>query len=183
MKALLAKIQAAKKEIAATKMKKAGYNEYSKYNYFTPEQVKQLVEDACFSNGIFCKFDLIRNELGITGQLTLIDLDTAKEISYFMASAIPQITATNATQQLGGAMTFTERYLKMTAFGIADNTMDFDAHNNTKPAVKLPDLKPSTKQWMDVVKALKNGYKMEDVRKKYTVSDEAEVNLKTEAEI
>jgi hypothetical protein len=71
----------------------------------------------------------------------------------------------------------------MTAFGIADNTLDFDAHNNTKSAVKLPDLKPSTKQWMDVVKALKNGYKMEDVRKKYTVSDEAEINLKTEAEI
>jgi chaperonin GroEL len=37
----------AKKYIAETKVKKAGKNEFSKYDYFTPEQIAQLVYDAC----------------------------------------------------------------------------------------------------------------------------------------
>ena len=53
-----------------------------------------------------------------------------------MASAIPDITATNAAQQLGGCMTYTERYLKMTAFGIVDNSLDPDTTENTESTVK-----------------------------------------------
>ena len=62
-----------------------------------------------------------------------------------MASAIPEIKATNVAQQLGGCSTYTERYMKQSMFGITDNQLDFDTTENTKkqaepkPATKAPD--------------------------------------------
>ena len=65
-----------------------------------------------------------------------------------MASAIPDIKAANISQQLGSAVTYTERYLKMSVFGIVDNNLDFDSKNESKnenkPAAKVID----EKQWL-----------------------------------
>jgi len=121
------KMQQAKKHIKETKLKKAGFNSFSQYHYFTPEQIEQLVHDACEALGLFTKFDLIRNELGVYGLLSVIDAETADTLEYNMATAIPEIKATNIAQQLGGCATYTERYLKQTAFGISENVLDFDA--------------------------------------------------------
>ena len=55
------------------------------------------------------KFDLKRNELGVFGVLTIFDLETGENIDYIMATAIPEIKATNIAQQLGGGGTYTER--------------------------------------------------------------------------
>jgi hypothetical protein len=49
-----------------------------------------------------------------------------------MASDIPSIKATNISQQLGGAMTYTKRYMLMNAFDIVDNNLDFDNTKNTE---------------------------------------------------
>ena len=62
----------------------------------------------------------------------MFDIDTGNSIEYIMATAIPEIKATNIAQQLGGCVTYTERYLKMSAFGIVDNNLDPDTTNNTK---------------------------------------------------
>ena len=120
------KINKCRVSIKNTTLKKAGYNDYSNYSYFTPEQVDELVFKACQENDLFDRFDLVRNELGIDGILTIVDLDSGKSETFTMASDIPVLKATNITQQLGGAMTYTERYLKMSVFGIKDNTLDFD---------------------------------------------------------
>lgn len=136
MKELLKKLQSAKAQIKATKLKKAGFNDYSKYYYFLPEQIEQLVYDACNDNGLFTKFDLVRNEHGETGCLTIFDIESGETINYEMATAIPEIKATNVAQQLGGCVTYTERYLKMSAFGISENTLDFDTPQKTKPTTQ-----------------------------------------------
>lgn len=136
MKELLKKLQSAKAQIKATKLKKVGFNDYSKYYYFLPEQIEQLVYDACNDNGLFTKFDLIRNEHGETGCLTIFDIESGETINYEMATAIPEIKATNVAQQLGGCVTYTERYLKMSAFGISENTLDFDTPQKTKPTTQ-----------------------------------------------
>lgn len=118
-------------------LKKSGRNTFSKYDYYTPEQVAELVTGACHEVGIFPKFDLIRNELGITGKLSIYDIESESEpVVFEMASAIPEIKATNTSQQLGGAMTYTKRYLLMNAFDIVDNNLDFDTTENTKSQVK-----------------------------------------------
>lgn len=132
MKELLNKLAAAKAEIKATKLKKEGKNTFSNYEYFTPSQIEFLVANACHANKLLTKFDLIRNELGVYGRLTVYDLESGDSLSTEMASAIPEIKATNIAQQLGGCVTYTERYLKMSIFGITDNQLDFDTTENTK---------------------------------------------------
>lgn len=131
MKELLRKMAAAKIEIKDTKVKKEGTNTFSKTDYFTPSQIEFLVATACFTNGLMTKFDLVRNELGVYGILTIYDVDSGASLEYTMATAIPEIKATNIAQRLGGCVTYTERYLKMSAFGITDNKLDFDTTENT----------------------------------------------------
>jgi hypothetical protein len=130
MKELLKKIAQAKKEIKESKLKKEGKNTYSNYEYFTPSQIEYLVQSVCNSNQLMTKFDLKRNELGVFGVLTIFDLETGDSLNFEMATAIPEIKATNIAQQLGGCVTYTERYLKTSAFGITDNNLDFDSQDN-----------------------------------------------------
>ena len=145
MKELLNKLASAKAEIKATKLKKEGKNTFSNYEYFTPSQIEFLVASACHNNKLLRSFDLIRNELGVYGRLTVYDLESGEKLTAEMASAIPEIKATNIAQQLGGCVTYTERYLKMSLFGITDNQLDFDTTENTKkqaetkPAKKAPE--------------------------------------------
>ena len=152
MKELLNKLAAAKAEIKATKLKKEGENTYSKYSYFTPSQIEFLVATACYNNKLLTAFDLIRNDLGVYGRLTIYDLESGEKLTTEMASAIPEIKATNIAQQLGGCVTYTERYLKMSLFGITDNQLDFDTTENTKKqaepktATKAPEEPKVTEQ-------------------------------------
>jgi len=136
------KIAAAKAQIGATKLKKEGRNKFSEYDYFTPGQIEKLVEQVCNTNKLLTKFDLKRNELGVYGELTIYDLESEDFLVYTMASAIPEIKATNIAQQLGGCVTYTERYLKTSAFGITDNNLDFDVtpkpETKTNPAPAAP---------------------------------------------
>ena len=142
MKELLNKLASAKAEIKATKLKKEGKNTYSNYEYFTPSQIEFLVASACHNNKLLTSFDLIRNELGVYGRLTVYDLESGEKLTAEMATAIPEIKATNIAQQLGGCVTYTERYLKMSLFGITDNQLDFDTTENTK---KQAEPKPTKK--------------------------------------
>lgn len=146
MKELLNKLASAKAEIKATKLKKEGKNTFSNYEYFTPSQVELLVATACHNNKLLTSFDLIRNELGVYGRLTVYDLESGEKLTTEMASAIPEIKATNIAQQLGGCVTYTERYLKMSLFGITDNQLDFETTENTKKQAEPEPTKKAPKQ-------------------------------------
>lgn len=120
----------AKKHIATQTTKKSGKNAFSKYDYFTPEQVDALVLAACDHAQLDFHFDLREDSFGIYGELRVVNLDDPSDfIFYTQRSAIPEIKATNRTQQYGGAMTYTRRYMLQNVFCIADNKLDFD-HNN-----------------------------------------------------
>lgn len=136
MKEILKKLFDAKKIIASKKIVKKGVNKFSGYRYFTPEQVKELVDEACFETGLITQFVMKRNELGITAFLYIYDVESGQKLEFEMPVEIPKITATNVAQQIGGAMTYAERYLKMTAFGITDDSLDYDTTENTKETVK-----------------------------------------------
>ena len=146
MKELLNKLASAKAEIKATKLKKEGKNTYSNYEYFTPSQIEFLVATACHNNKLLTSFDLIRNELGVYGRLTVYDLESGEKLTAEMATAIPEIKATNIAQQLGGCVTYTERYLKMSLFGITDNQLDFDTTENTKKQAETEPTKKAPEQ-------------------------------------
>jgi len=146
---LVEKLANAKREIKETKLKKEGENKFSNYKYFTPSQIELLVQQSCFNNRMVTKFDLLRDSLGVYGTLTIFDLDSEENLVFTMASAIPEIKATNIAQQLGGAMTYTERYLKTSAFGITDNNLDFDNHDNTKKEVVKKEIVITDLDWIN----------------------------------
>jgi len=187
------KIQNCRASIKASDLEKLGWNEFSHYKYYTPEQVNKFVYDTCLSEKLFCKFDLNRDAYGLYGLLTIINLEDTKEVLIWKATTeMPIITATNASQQMGGCMTFSERYLKQTAFDIVDNNLDFDAQNNTKKApVKegvhtepIEDEKPwlneSTPEFEQAKQAVQQGIrKLSDVYKKYKVSKKVTQLLKS----
>lgn len=152
---LIEKVAAAKKEIKESKLKKEGRNDFSKYDYFTPSQIEFLVQQVCQSQKMLTKFDLMRNELGVYGVLTIYDCESPESLEYYMATAIPEIKATNISQQLGGCMTYTERYLKTSAFGITDNNLDFDSHKpEVKPAPRQDELVTEWQTELDKCKTL-----------------------------
>ncbi len=146
MKEVLTSLLKARKIISETKMKKSGRNDYSKYDYFTPDQVSKLVQDACDQTGLVPLFSLNKNDQGYYGELVVYHAKTGESITTTMSTDMPEIKATNNAQKLGGAMTYTERYMKMSAFGIIDNNLDFDNGDNSKPQKKSTPKQPIAPQ-------------------------------------
>ena len=130
IKNVVRKLQQARCHIKSNNMKKDGQNKFSKYSYFTPEQINLLVSQAEKETTLFHKFDMIKNENGYLGTLEIIDFETGESILFKQVTDIPELKATNITQQIGGAVTYTNRYLLMTAFDITENDSDFDAQDN-----------------------------------------------------
>lgn len=136
MQNVLSKLALARVFIKSHPIKKDGRNEFSKYDYFTPEIVSKLVNDACVEAGIICVFSLKQDTLGFFGEVSTTDLETGESIITEMRTAKPLITATNETQQMGGMNTYAKRYALMSLFDIEDNTIDFDSQDNTKTSSK-----------------------------------------------
>ena len=136
MKNIITKLAVARQQVATEKNAKAGKNSFSNYNYFTPEQVNTIVQKVCDSCWLLTKFDLKRNEYGVFWTLTVYDIESWESLEFESATAIPEIKATNVAQQMWWCMTYTERYLKMTAFWIIDNSLDFDSDEQYKARQK-----------------------------------------------
>ena len=181
---VLQKLQLARKLIAQMKIKKLGENSYSKYKYFTPEQIQDAAFKASTEAGLIDRFILEKKESGAKGMLIITCLESGAEVVFEMPTAFPEIKATNIVQQIGGCMTYTERYLKMTAYGIADNSLDPDTSENTKKEVEKPKnpIKPELNEkhpkWNAVCDRIKSGASIDDVKKHYYLTTEIETKLK-----
>ena len=103
---------------------------------------------ACHNNKLLTSFDLIRNELGVYGRLTVYDLESGEKLTAEMATAIPEIKATNIAQQLGGCVTYTER-CRNEPFGITDNQPDLIRPKIQKQAEPKPTKAPEQPKIMD----------------------------------
>lgn len=175
MKETIKKLNAARQSIKKTKIEKKGWNEFSKYKYFTPEQISQLVNDACADVGLFHKFDLLRTELGLVATLEIFNMESDSEgLQFKIATEIPTIKATNVAQQLGGCVTYSERYLLQIAFDIKDNNLDFDSKNNkqtSKPTSEKPVLNPQSDNWGDAIEYLRNGNSVTVIKEKYKITE------------
>lgn len=149
MQKIIKKLAEAKKMIASQKITKEWKNTWFNFSYFTPEQVNWIVQKACEEFKLLTKFDLLRDEQWIEWQLTIYDIESDESIVFIWATAIPEIRATNVAQQMWWCMTYTERYLKMTAFWICDNSLDFDTTENMKKTEKAESKKTETKNIMN----------------------------------
>jgi len=131
------KLQQAREIIKGLPLKKAGQNKFSNYDYFTPEQINGLVHEAEKQTGLIHLFSMERTGDGLHGHLKIMDTESEEAVMFIQATDIPEIKATNVAQQIGGAVTYTLRYMLMTAFDIADNSLDFDAKDNREPEKKV----------------------------------------------
>lgn len=135
---VLSKLALARQVIKAKKIRPDAKNEFSNYDYFSPEQIARLVTEACIETNSICIFNLKKDELGHYGELCFTDMDSNESITTIMRTEKPSIKATNETQQMGGMQTYTKRYCLMSLFDIEDNTADFDSQDNTKAQNKAP---------------------------------------------
>lgn len=152
----LKKLHEARKAIKTLNLKKLGRNDYSEYDYYTPEQVSGMKAKVFDDLNMIDQFSLVRTDLGLMAKLVITDLDSGKNVTFEIATEIPEIKATNVAQQLGGAVTYSERYLTMIALDIKDNNLDFDTEKLKQETIK-PDQKKETDErpWLDD-KTIKN---------------------------
>lgn len=180
MKNILSKLAAARVFIKSHPVKKDGRNNFSGYDYFTPEIVSKLVNDACVEANIICVFNLKQDAIGYYGEVVTTDLESCEQLVTEMRTAKPEIKATNETQQMGGMNTYAKRYALMSLFDIEDNTIDFDSQDNSAKASKantpeLPWLNKGTKEFNGAVAKLKAGQTtIEKIRTVMKVSKEVE---------
>ena len=122
------KLAEARKIIRETETKKLGHNSYSNYAYFLPEQIEELVANACEKTGLIALCQLLADEYGYYQELQLVNLENTEESLFFkLRTEKGEIKATSATQQMGGTDTYSERYLKQKVFCIKDNSLDPDS--------------------------------------------------------
>lgn len=148
MKNVLSALAGARLYIKSHPTKKDGRNDFSKYDYFTPEIVSKLVNDACIENNLICIFNLRQDQLGFYGEIITTDLESGEQLVTEMRTARPEIKATNETQQMGGMNTYAKRYALMSLFDIEDNTIDFDSQNNVEKKAKESFNNASQKLWL-----------------------------------
>lgn len=141
---ILNKLKEARDIIRKSDLKKSGRNEYSKFDYYTPEQVENLVYKACEETKMVVLCNLKADEFGLYQTLDLMDLESDETLHFEMRTKHGSITATNETQQMGGTDTYSERYIKMKVFQIKDNNLDPDSQDNApKVAVKKAPVAPT----------------------------------------
>jgi len=175
MKKVLQKLQEARLEIYNSDLKKAGRNDYSKFDYYTPEQVERLVDNACSKTNTIILCNLKADEFGLYQTLDFIDLDSEEKISFEMRTKHGSITATNETQQMGGTDTYSERYIKMKVFQIKDNNLDIDSQDNRQKAKQevrqeVKQATPIDNRKVDIVKLCKQlGFSGVETEKSYNM--------------
>ncbi len=186
---VLSKLALARTYIKSHPIKKDAKNEFSKYDYFSPELVADLVYKACLETESICLFNLKQDALSYYGELIFTDLESGESITTELRTDRPDIKATNITQQFGGMNTYAKRYALMSLFDIEDNSIDFDSQDNTKTEKKpaqsgtpingdLPWLNKGSKEYMQIINGLQKGKTtIAQVKEHYKLSKDVYLNL------
>lgn len=137
---------------------------------------------------IFEKINPIMNKYGL-GFTQLIEGESIKTIIFHAESGetleskmnIPtdiQLKGMNFFQVMGSAITYYRRYALSSALGIVTD-IDNDAQGEQEKPSKAW-LNPDTKEWSKVLEALKGGFTIDQVKKKYNISKENQTKLENE---
>lgn len=90
-----------------------------------------------------------------------------------------QLKGMNYFQVMGSAITYYRRYALSSALGLVTDK-DTDAAGEQVKQDK-PWLNPNTEAWTKVVKAMKEGFTLDQVKKKYAISKDNQKKLEDEA--
>lgn len=110
-------------ELQNCDIKKSGYNEYGKYNYYEMADFLPYINEIAKNHNVFNLYEL-QAEKAILKVMDLEEDGCAIEFSIPIAEIA--IKGANSMQNIGGVTTYTRRYLYMIAYEIAENDT-FDA--------------------------------------------------------
>ena len=137
-KEIFKKLQDARKHIKESDLKKAGHNDFSNYDYYTPEQVALLVSEATEKTNTIVLTHFKADKFGLYQELSFIDIEKPENfLTFHYRTKHGALTASNEAQEMGGTDTYSDRYVKMKVFDIKDNDLDPDSQDQRKPKDKM----------------------------------------------
>ena len=163
------------------KVTKSQYNKFGKYNYRSLddilEAVKPLLGEALLT--ITDEVVEVGGRVYVKATAEFTHKGDSKAVTSFAREA-ESMAGMSASQITGTASSYARKFALGGLLLIDDNS-DVDSMDNSKEVVKLPELKPKTPEWTNVVKGLKGGYKMKDVETKYSVTEANKKKLNEDA--
>lgn len=117
------KLQKCRVEIQKKNLSQSGINNYSNYKYFELGDFLPYINEICDKYGLCNIFQFTKE----SAHLIVVNTDNPDEtLDFYTPVDIPQLKGCSMLQNLGGAQTFTRRYLYMMAYEISD----YDSVNN-----------------------------------------------------
>lgn len=131
---ILKKLAKMRVDLQKINIKKSGYNEFGKYEYYEMADFLPHINEIAEKNNVFNLYKLQADK----AVLKVIDLETDDDfVEFDIPIAELAIKGANSMQNIGGVTTYTRRYLYMIAYEIAENDA-FDA----KIAEPEPEMDP-----------------------------------------
>ena len=138
---LLEKIAEARVRLGQAELDKTGYNPHAGFKYFQLDDFMPEARKICRE----LRFLPIESFEAGRAVMTVRDFDDPSAIVQFECPAEkPNIPGTNATQVIGGMITYLRRYLWMMLFEITEND-EFDAEQGKDEPAKPQTARKSTK--------------------------------------
>ena len=159
------------------KAPKSQRNNFGKYNYRSCEDILEAVKPLLKKHDCTLTIsDEVKELAGLVfveAKATIKHKEESLEVTA-QAGVDANRKGMDIAQSFGSSSSYARKYALNGLF-LIDDTKDADA-TNTHDKVSKPELKANTPEWAKVVKALANGFTIEQVKSKYTLSDK---NLKT----
>ena len=156
------------------KISKDAKNPFFKSNYASLSNIQDAISKPLAESGLAYS----QMPSGVNGLSTI--LVHAESGEYLMESFIMPVSKPNDPQAVGSAITYAKRYALAGVLGL---NIDDDDDGNKASEDSRPWLNPNTDKWDSVVKAMKEGYTLDVILKKYKISKENETKLLNQLEI
>jgi len=161
-----------------SKIKKDAKNPFFKSNYASLSNIQDAISNPLSESGLAYS----QSPTGVNGLCTI--LIHAESGEYFMDEFIMPVSKQNDPQAVGSAITYAKRYSLSSVLGLnIDEDDDGNKAANKQDApVEKAWLNPKTEKWSSAIEALRGGYDIAVIKKKYNISKENETRLLNELE-
>jgi lysozyme family protein len=167
------------------KCPKGNYNSFGKYRYRSAEQILEAVKPLLHKHNCTLTItdDIIEmGSIHVLKSTAVFSTGTGiVQVSGF-AGIDYNMKGMSVPQMYGSSSSYARKYALNGLFLIDETESDPDSKDNAKDAPKaknevntdLPWLNENTAEFTKVKEALKNGYSIEDVKKKYKLSQKVQ---------
>ena len=172
------KLQLIQSELKAPKSQ---FNSFGKYKYRNCEDVLEALKPLLKKHKCTLNItDEVKELAGLVFVEATATISDGKLVimSKAQAGIDPSRKGMDIAQSFGSSSSYARKYALNGLF-LIDDTKDVDSNNNTTAPVKKakPTLKADTAEYRKVFDGLRNGFTMEQVKGKYTVSKTVESQL------